>query len=225
MIDPLTISAILGGGKSLFGLGQMLFNKEPERPTYQRPSEISQIVGLARHLASQRGLPAQDLMERDLASTTSQNVRAIQDTTTGGAALGAVANAYNNQMRAQNNLNVQGAQYNAQMNQGLQRALGISAQYADQEFEYNQNMPYQRKLQEFYNNKVGGMQNLFGGMMDITSAIGMQEQNQQFDDMMQFLYGGRQAPFTMNQLPAGQVDPRYKDQLTAMQPRPPKIVS
>jgi len=188
-MDPLTISAILGGGKSLFGLGQMLFNKEPERPTYEIPSELSQIVGLSRHLASQQGLPGQDLIERNLASTTAQNVNAIQETTTGGAALGAVTDAYGNQLKAQQNLEVQGAQYNAQQVQGLQRALGMMAQAKDQAFEYNENMPYQRELQQFYNQKQAGANNLFGGMMDITSALGMKQQGNQFDEMMKSLYG------------------------------------
>jgi len=190
MIDPLTISTILGGGKTLFGLGQMLFNDKPDRPTYEIPSELSQIVGLSRSLVSQNGLPAQDLINRNLASTTAQNVNSIQETTTGGAGLGAVAQAYGNQLGAQQNLAVQGANYQSQQVQGLQRALGMMANAKNTEFEYNKNMPYQRDLQSYYQNQQAGAQNLFGGMMDITSALGMKQQDGQFNSMMDTLFGG-----------------------------------
>ena len=207
MIDPLTIgtgiSAGLGLVKSAVGIGQMLFNKKPERPTYTMPTELNQILGISKYLASQRGLPGQDIMQRNLANTTAQGVGAVQETTTGGAGLGAVAQMYGNQQQQQMNLDVAGANAYAQSLQGVQQALGMVAQGRNQEFEYNVNMPYQRALQEYYQKRTSGAQNLFGGIQDISGAASIYGQNQQFNTMMDRLYGtGQPAPQPQAQPPA-----------------------
>lgn len=198
-MDPLTIgtgiSAGLGLVKSAIGIGQMLFGKKPERPTYTMPTEFNQILGISKYLASQRGLPGQDIMQRNLANTTAQGVGAVQETTTGGAGLGAVAQMYGGQQQQQMNLDVAGANAYAQSLQGVQQALGMIGQEKKQEFEYNVNMPYQRALQEYYQKKTSGSQNLFGGIQDVAGAAGIYGQNQQFNTMMDRLYGtGQQSP-------------------------------
>lgn len=183
------ISAGLGLVKSAVGIGQMLFNKKPERPNYQMPTEYNQILGISKYLASQRGFPGQDIMQRNLVNSTAQGVGAVQETTTGGAGLGAVAQMYGSQQQQQMNLDVAGANAYTQSLQGVQQALGMIGQERKQEFEYNVNMPYQRFLQEYYQTKQSGAHNLFGGIQDISGAAIIYDQNQQFNTMMDRLYG------------------------------------
>jgi len=192
MIPLAAISGAMGLVKSGIGIYQMLSNKEPERPTYTMPSELNQILGISRFLTSQRGLPGQDLIERKLASNTAANVKAIQETTTGGAGLGAVNDAFGNQQKATTNLEIAGA--NAYQNNlaGLQQSLGIVANAKDQEFEYNQNMPYQRALQNYYQTKQSGATNMFGGVQDMVGAAGIASQEKQSNKWMDMLYGNGQ---------------------------------
>jgi len=186
------LSGALGLAKSGYGLYQLLTNKEPERPTYKMPTQLNQILGISRFMASQRGLPGQDLMQRNLASNTAANVRAVQETTTGGAGLGAVNQAFGNQQNAQTQLDIAGAGAYQQNLQGLQQSLGMIANAKDQEFEYNQNMPYQRALQNYYQTRMAGVANLFGGFGDVSGAAGILAQNQQGNQMMNILYGNGQ---------------------------------
>ena len=190
------LSAAMGLAKSGYGLYQLLTNKEPERPEYKMPSQLNQILGISRYMASQRGLPGQDLMQRNLASNTAQNVRAVQETTTGGAGLGAVNQAFGNQQQAQIGLDVAGANAYQQNLQGLQNSLGMVANAKDQEFEYNQNMPYQRALSQFYQTRQAGAANLFGGFGDVSGAAGIYSQNQQGNKMMDLLYGNQKPTGT-----------------------------
>lgn len=205
-INPLVgamsgLSGALGLAKSGYGLYQLLSNKEPERPEYKMPSQLNQILGISRYMASQRGLPGQDLMQRNLASNTAQNVRAIQETTNGGAGLGAVNQAFGNQQQAQTRLDVAGAGAYQQNLQGLQQSLGMIANAKDQEFEYNQNMPYQRKLQEYYQTRQAGAANLFGGFGDVSGAAGILAQNQQGNQIMNTLYGNQKPTGTQQYTP------------------------
>ena len=190
------LSAAMGLAKSGYGLYQLLTNKEPERPEYKMPSQLNQILGISRYMASQRGLPGQDLMQRNLASNTAQNVRAVQETTTGGAGLGAVNQAFGNQQQAQIGLDVAGANAYQQNLQGLQNSLGMVANAKDQEFEYNQNMPYQRALSQFYQTRQAGAANLVGGFGDVSGAAGIYSQNQQGNKMMDLLYGNQKPTGT-----------------------------
>ena len=190
------LSAAMGLAKSGYGLYQLLTNKEPERPEYKMPSQLNQILGISRYMASQRGLPGQDLMQRNLASNTAQNVRAVQETTTGGAGLGAVNQAFGNQQQAQIGLDIAGAGAYQQNLQGLQQSLGMVANAKDQEFEYNQNMPYQRALSQFYQTRQAGAANLFGGFGDVSGAAGIYSQNQQGNKMMDLLYGNQKPTGT-----------------------------
>jgi len=72
--------------------------------------------------------------------------------------------------------------------------LGIVANAKDQEFEYNQNMPYQRALQNYYQTKQSGATNMFGGVQDMVGAAGIASQEKQSNKWMDMLYGNGQQP-------------------------------
>jgi len=185
-IDPIT-TGIGAGLTAVTGIGQMiaggiqsrrgrkdLAEIEANRPTYTRPEEVDEAGRIVRLRASNPFLPGQNLMEQNVRGATADTVNNIQD-------MGGVSDLYmaqRNQNAAMNDIGIQSAANNMKNEMTLLNQLTTEADYADKEFDYNVNIPYQEKRQDALSRIGAGMQNLFGGLNTIASGatgfMGMQ---------------------------------------------------
>jgi hypothetical protein len=167
------IGAGVGIGETIWGgikaskANTEMDNLENNRPQYSRPEEIKQLLEMAKTGAnSQMGGSAQLAQANQQA--TQGMVSKLQDSNQLDA--GAIQKLYQQELGANNSLAFQQSQYHQQQLDRLSQAFGESAKYADQEFEYNVNAPWQRKMNRAQNKYEAGQSMVGKGISGITGA-------------------------------------------------------
>jgi hypothetical protein len=150
------VSGIYGKNAAKRNLKQ-LGDYEKDRPWYSRPGEESQYLELAKNNAYSQ-MPGQTQAEQNIQQSSQSamnNIQNMSDNPT--SSLGAISDLYRKEIGAFNNLSTQQAQYYQGNQDRLAQALQSSAKYADQEWDYNVNQPWQRgyqsKLNEWQSNR------------------------------------------------------------------------
>lgn len=175
---PLAISAGLAAVQPLYkmgrGIGQKIqgkkLQKSLQRPNYTTPDQIKEATDIARMAYMDPRLRGQALMEDNIQAGTSGTIRASQDASGSSAQLLAAATAAGAQQQgAYQNLMQRGLQQQAQDEANLSRALGREARYADQEFQYNLQQPYEEKAATAGAQSEAGDQNIYGAVGDAGS--------------------------------------------------------
>jgi hypothetical protein len=153
------VSQAIGGAKA---------GKE-DRPMYEMPEEIKQLLGIAQQQAY-GDMPgygqAVSNIEQQAATGFSRAENVAQS---GSDLLGYVAASGVGQNRAMNDLAATNAAYRSQQQDALQDALRIVSGYRDKEFELNKLMPFQESQDASAVLREGGIQNMFGGLNSIAS--------------------------------------------------------
>jgi len=174
-MEPFTIAALasmgVSGIKSLLGAAQGFAASKKmkdlwrQREEYQRPEEINQMVDLYRQRAAISQLPGQDLMEAKLGRTTAKGIRqAERFAPSSTAALGAVQGLHEAEVGAIRDLGIEFARYKAAREAEYAAGLGTAAQYADEEFYYNKQLPWEMKMNEMASMRQTGFQNMWSGL-------------------------------------------------------------
>jgi hypothetical protein len=195
------IGAGVGLGESIWGgikasqANRQMDELEKNRPMYSRPDEIKQYLEMAKTGANSN-LPGQTQLTQNTQQATQGMLSKLQDS--GQLDAGAIQQLYQSELGAYNNLAMQQAQYHQSQQDRLSQALSESAKYSDQEFEYNVNAPWQRKMGRAMNKYEAGQSMLGQGISGITGSafnyLGMKGgQNQ---DQTQGYYGGYTLPAT-----------------------------
>lgn len=158
------ISALLQVGTGIWqGIkGSQAANEE--RPTYEMPDEVKQLLGIAQQQAY-GDMPgyqqAKSNIEQQAATGFSRAENVAQS---GSDLLGYVAASGVGQNRAMNELAASNAAYQTQQKERLKDALRIVAGYQDQEFNVNQLQPYQESQDAAAVMREGAIQNIVGGV-------------------------------------------------------------
>jgi hypothetical protein len=145
---------------------------ERNRPVYSRPDEIKQYLESAKTSFNSQ-MPGTTQLAQNTQQSTQGMISKLQDS--GQLDAGSIQQLYQAQMGAFNNLAMNQSQYHQGQLSQLQQALGESAKYADQEFEYNVNSPWQRKYQNAlnkYQSNRSMMQAGIGSMANAASNFG-----------------------------------------------------
>ena len=156
-------SVILSGAKAGMGLGQLLTNKRPERPTYETPDEIGGILDIAKRRAGS-SMPGIDTMKGDVGTATAEAFTMGKQT--GRFDIGSM---FEHNVKGMRDINLMDAQFKLGAEDQLKQAMGLVASYKDKEFEYNEAGKYDDELADFFAKRQSGVENLFGGfqgMMD-----------------------------------------------------------
>jgi hypothetical protein len=157
------IGGVVGAGIGILGES----NKEAQakkirdlannRPKYSRPQEIDQMLANAR-AGTTEAMPGYDIAKQNIDQSAAAGATNIKNLAGGsGNALAASQNLAKSQMNMYSNLAMQNEQYHRAEKDKLQQALRESAKYSDQEFEYNQNQPWQFNM-NWAENKYGASQ-------------------------------------------------------------------
>ena len=190
--------SLLGGiGKTGLGLSQMFrANRiKAKRPTYDIPTEYSDMLGQRQNLLNSRSRATQQY-EQNVGTNQANTINQARNQATSGASLLGAASM------AQANANL-GYQKVAGMDEnyffnnlaGLENAQQVMGQQKEKQFQINEMMPYQEAMQTKSAMMGGGLQNLFGGINSIGGTIGgaygLMQSDPQFNAYIQKIMGGK----------------------------------
>lgn len=137
-----------------------------ERPEYEIPAAVRQMLALTQNRASDAYMPGQGIASDSIGSTTANGMSAAMESGNPYAALGAITSNAN---QAYNNLAINSAQYQNQENAQYLSTLGTMANFQDTEWQMNQFAPYKDNYLRF-NDMIGaGIKNIHSGIGDISS--------------------------------------------------------
>lgn len=177
--------------------------KNLERPTYERPEEMDELLQLYRERAGVSELPGQRTMESRMDAQTAESIGAAERVAPSSvAALGAVTDVYGKKQDAIRDLAITFANYKAQRQSELGGALQTAAGYSDKEFEWNKALPYQTKLNELTSQKQAGMANLFGGLEGLGSTALNLMGTKSYLDVLKGMGGGKSTELGQLTTPA-----------------------
>ncbi len=141
-----------------------------ERPTYTRPNEVNQALNLTERNYL-NGMPGSDLAESRIGTSAAAAFDASSaGASSSGDVLDAATKINYNTNNALLDLGVQEQQFKQNALGGYVNQLGNSAGYADKEFSYNIDQPYQNKIAAGNALVSAGGQNKFAGVDDFAGA-------------------------------------------------------
>jgi hypothetical protein len=141
---------------------------ERNRPIYSRPDEMNQYLEMAKTGANSQ-MPGTTQLAQNTQQSTQGMISKLEDS--GRLDAGSIQQLYQSELGAYNNLAMQQAQYHQGQNDRLAQALGESAKYSDQEFEYNVNSPWQRKYQNAINKYQSNRNMMQAGMGTMANSL------------------------------------------------------
>lgn len=168
------------GYKAVSGINQVRQGKrmasQNVRPTYLRPGEVE----LAESMAERNylnGMPGATIARSGINQSAAAAYGAAErGASSGGDLLDAATKIGLNTNQSMNQLAAQEAQYKVTSGNAYNDALMRSAAYADKEFSYNQDDPFQQKAAAASALINSGNKNIFSGLDDVAgmaaSAIG-----------------------------------------------------
>ena len=219
-MDPITLAtigipALFNLGKSLFGAGQLAKNKRPVAPKYEIPSAVQNYLNRL-NIKSHQGLPGQDIIEGKIGAQVANSIGDVNRSASSSAsALGAVTDINQRAIDAVRDVGFQSAQYRDKNQDRAIEGERYKADYQEKAWEYNQNIPYQQKMNEFMANKQAGNANLWGGLEGIGSnvvgGLGYQNQSNMMQGLIDAIKGGQMDmsdPFVQQML-SGSLSKNY----------------
>jgi hypothetical protein len=176
---------VVGLGKTIFGASQRnraererdrLLEQQPEFETPQSVEELSSLYG--QHLENVRrrdGLPGQAQIESNLRESTATGIQNVRETArTSAEALGATTDIVGKEIESLQQLEIEAARQKAKQElnamQMYGQALGQEAQYEQQEFMYNEYMPWKTRVAQAQAEYAGGQQTMQSGISDLVSG-------------------------------------------------------
>lgn len=196
-MDPLMGMAIATGIGGLIQGGLGLFQQKKgeearqeamaNQPQFQTPAAINELTAMyGDYLSEVQGreeMPGQAQIESNIRESTAGGISSIRETARSSTeALGATTDVIGQEIESIQQLNVQAAQQKARQElQAMQMyggALQQQAQYEQQEFMYNEYMPWQTRLNEAQAQVQGGWQNISAGVSGMAQGAGMYAANQ-----------------------------------------------
>lgn len=160
--------AVAGIVKGVLGASQMIRGEEGlaglNRPEYERPTEIGQMLALSRQEYADPAMPGQGAAQDrlDMQTQTGFNQAKIS-----GNTMAAIASLNAQSQAGQQNLATASSQQRMQDLQAYKAALTQSAQYTDQEFQMNEFAPFADKSQEYRDMIGAGTKNVYGSLTDL----------------------------------------------------------
>ena len=189
-MDPMTIMAILSGLQTAGGVAQQIAAGAKRRKAqaffdqnkFEIPAGVKAMLSTVQGMASQRGLPGEDIYRQQLASTTAQGVESAERSAKSPSdVLGVLAKLYGKQMDSQNQLAIAGANQYQQNQQRLAQAFGTLGGYETQKWNYNVLYPYMQRMQAAGQLAGAGTANIASGVnsgMNLAYANWQMQQDQ-----------------------------------------------
>jgi hypothetical protein len=176
---PLILGGIGALGKAAFGLHQLNQAKKisDKRSIYNMPNQIGQNRDMYQRLSNTTRLPGQSVLENNIGASNAANTKAIMNAAGGSSdILAALSNQNQNTNNALNDLGVRGAEFQSMNQDKLANANSEFAAYKDQEFDYNENQPYELRMarkRALEGAGYGNFETAFGDVTKLGDAVNM----------------------------------------------------
>lgn len=166
---------ILGGimgnrmGKKQISLGNDMISEAQklsaayQRPEMQTPEAINMMMQLSQGRQYQN-LPGMNMAQNQLGQSTASGMSAINEMSSGSEGIGAIANLYANQMKGQQNLAIQNAQYQDQNQQQYLGALEGLGNWQQKAWQWNKADPYLMAQEKAAQLEMMGRQGAWEGL-------------------------------------------------------------
>lgn len=189
-MDPLTISAILMGGKAAYELGtgisQGIKGKKMAegavRPQYQIPKSAQTALSNAEAMAASSMFPGQQRAEENIYGATSQALTSAKEASGSSADfLAGISGVAGAEQEALGGLATKALEYQDTNKQRLNEALMSMAPYEDKQFEINQYQPFIDQVNAARALKGASRENIsnaFGNVAKATTMFGSDASNQ-----------------------------------------------
>mgnify|MGYP001766962025 CR=1 FL=1 len=189
MALPLSFWAQAAGAglQGVLGIGQLIGGAlmNPERPTYQIPDEIKNMLALRQMNLGGRMAGATQA-QANIMQSQANTVGAYQGTLRNpNAILAGVSAAQGQTNRAFGNLGAMEAQDYQRRLAGLEGAQRTMAQYRDKAFDINEMQPYVDEARTKAALIGAGLRNISGGAAGVAGAVGENE----YMNMVRQMYG------------------------------------
>lgn len=196
---PIALSALSSVPNWIAGFKQNQQAKELEkslqRPDFEIPEAAKQALQSAQNQAGMTRLPGQSAVEGSLNQNTANQLDTIERMGPGGAtSLNAAGQVYGGQQKATTDLGIAAAGNWNQNQANLQNQLGRMGEWENQQWNWNERLPYENQATAIRALNEGSMRNfdsgakdLFGGAANI--AMGAYVQNNQSQMMKDWLTG------------------------------------
>lgn len=181
---PVIIPAVVAGGQAIMGVAQTISaNKKKKRAMqaykdspYMIPESQIRATNIASKMAQGTDLPAQDLMEENLASGTATTVAgARRAATSPSQVLQSTVNSYLAQQQRQQELDLQANQSYQARQAAYQNALVQLSPYEDAKYRNNVLFPIQAELNAASQQGSAGMSNIGQGVQSGLSMYANQQ--------------------------------------------------
>ena len=197
-MDPLTIMAVAqgaGGALQKFESARLRRRAQREFKPYDIPSSAKAMLGKATSLATQRGVPGEDLYRARAQSSVAQGVEAAGRTAESPSdVLSVLQMLHGGYMDFEQNMATTGAQMHEQRQGQLMNALSRFSQFETERWQYNELYPYMQAMGEAGQVDEAGNQNIGSAISSGMSIYGAKEdrkfQNEQFDKWKETMFGG-----------------------------------
>lgn len=161
---------VLGGlFRGIFGARQKKKGEQEleslKRPIYERPQEINEMDRITA-LRAMQGLPMENVLLDRVGQNTAQTIVNAKDFGGSDAVYKAQINANN----ALANIGIESAQQRLQNELQRVQTLNVLADYADKEFDYNLNIPFQEKRKSALDKIGAGTQNINNALNQLTNV-------------------------------------------------------
>jgi hypothetical protein len=176
-MDPLTIGAAIGVGKTLYGMYQAPeARKEAKKAekallaSYEIPESINKMVGEAERRRTS-GMPGEELAKAELRESTQSGVSAVKEVTASPTmSIGALNSLFSKEQQNLRRLASERMAYQERAENAYMSVLGTKAGY-----EARKNAATQGVLSNQYSNAVmkgqGATQNMFSGLQEVAGAF------------------------------------------------------
>lgn len=168
-MDPMTISAILMGGKAAYELGTGIsqgikgkkLGESAVRPQYQIPKSAQTALGNAEAMAASSMFPGQQRAEESIYGATSQALNSAKEASGSSADfLAGISGVAGAEQEALGGLATKALEYQDVNKQRLNEALMSMAGYEDKQFDLNQYQPFLDKANAARSLKQASRENI-----------------------------------------------------------------
>lgn len=211
MPEPMTMMALIAAGQAALGAGQKAQSaitrrraqRRFDRNRYQIPSSARAMLSQASSLATERGVPAEDIYRSRATSAVASGVEAAERTAgSSGDVLSVLQRLHGNYQDFEKDMAVQGADMYEKRQRTLMDTMMRFSQLETERWMYNELYPYMQTMGMAGQLDEAGGANIGSAMQSAMSLYGAQHEmntmNEQYEKWLEMMMGEADNTPSMN---------------------------
>jgi hypothetical protein len=187
----LLIPSLIKAGTGIWQQIQSSKYADTERPDYEIPQSLKDMLENAKQVASQTQLPGQSLAEEKLSAASAQGITAAkQSGDSPTSTLGTISNIIGSEQSKLRDLAASAATAWQTNQSTLRAAMQSMATEENKQWQYNEYLPYMAAMEKAAALQKSGQENLFAGVSDAVGGAIAYNQNESYMKMLDDYYKG-----------------------------------